>query len=58
MLNCFNLTVGCMYSMCIDSVAQVLHGILHEGTLILLDSESILSQSAQYFPKDFHMLLV
>ena len=58
MLNCFNLTGGCMYSMCIDSVAQVLHGIPHEGTLILLDSESILSQSAQYLPKVFQTLLV
>ena len=47
-----------MYSMRIDSVAQVLHGILHKGTLILLDSESVLLQSAQYFTKVFQMFLV
>ena len=47
-----------MYTTCIDSVAQVLYDTLHEGTLVLLDSESILSQSAQYFSEVFQVLLV
>jgi len=47
-----------MYSMCINLMAQIFHGVLHEGTLILLEPESVPSQTAEYLLKVFQMLFV